>query len=64
MVGEWVGAAGGLGYVINQANARMQTDTVFAALLLLIVMVVLLRWAVDLVLDRLVHWVPRTETYI
>ncbi len=64
VVGEWVGAAGGLGYVINQANARMQTDTVFAALLLLIVMVVLLRWAVDLVLDRLVHWVPRTETYI
>ncbi len=64
VVGEWVGAAGGLGYVINQANARMQTDTVFAALLLLIVMVVLLRWTVDLVLDRVVHWVPRTETYI
>ena len=64
VVGEWVGAAGGLGYVINQANARMQTDTVFAALLLLIVMVVALRWAVDAVLDRLVHWAPRTETYI
>ncbi|MDD9908896.1 MAG: ABC transporter permease [Ahrensia sp.] len=64
VVGEWVGAAAGLGYVINQANARMQTDTVFAALLLLIIMVVLLRATVDTLLDRLVHWAPRTETYL
>lgn len=62
IVGEWVGASGGLGYVINQANARMQTDTVFAALFVLIIMVVLLRWLVDAILDRLIHWAPRTET--
>lgn len=64
VVGEWVGASGGLGYVINQANARMQTDTVFAGLLLLIIMVVALRFAVDWALDRLVHWAPRTEIRI
>ena len=61
IVGEWVGAAGGLGYVINQANARMQTDTVFAGLVLLIVMVVTLRALVDFALDRLVHWAPKTQ---
>lgn len=63
IVGEWVGAAGGLGYIINQANARMQTDVVFAALLLLVAMVLLLRFIVDAVLDRLVHWVPRSTAF-
>ncbi len=62
VVGEWVGASGGLGYVINQANARMQTDTVFAGLVLLIVMVLVLRAAIDLLLDKLVFWAPRTPT--
>ncbi|MEM8750586.1 MAG: ABC transporter permease [Pseudomonadota bacterium] len=62
IVGEWVGASGGLGYVINQANARMQTDTVFAGLVILVVMVVLLRSLVDFALDRLVHWAPRTSS--
>lgn len=62
IVGEWVGASGGLGYVINQANARMQTDIVFAALLVLVILVIVLRTIVELLLDRLVHWTPRTET--
>lgn len=61
IVGEWVGASAGLGYVINQANARMQTDTVFAGLVVLVIMVVTLRYLVDAALDRLVHWAPRTS---
>ena len=61
IVGEWVGASGGLGYVINQANARMQTDMTFAGLVVLFALVIALRWAVDAVLDRLVHWTPRTD---
>ncbi len=64
VVGEWVGASAGLGYVINQANARMQTDVVFAGLFLLMVMVVLLRLAIDLVLDRLIHWAPKTSPHL
>ena len=60
IVGEWVGASGGLGYVINQANARMQTDIVFAGLVLLVIMVLALRMIIDLILDRLVHWAPQT----
>lgn len=63
VVGEWVGASGGLGYVINQANARMQTDTVFAGLFLLVIMVVTLRFLIDVALDRLVHWAPKTQPH-
>ncbi len=61
VVGEWVGASGGLGYVINQANARMQTDTVFAGLVLLVLMVVALRFIIDITLDKLIFWAPRTN---
>jgi hypothetical protein len=31
IIGEWVGSAEGLGYVMLNANARMQTDVCFAA---------------------------------
>ena len=35
VIGEWVGASAGLGYLMLHANARMQTDLMFAALLVL-----------------------------
>ena len=61
VVGEWVGAAGGLGFVMTQANARLQTDMTFAALLVLVVLVLVLRAAVNIALDRLVFWSPKTD---
>ena len=36
VVGEWVGASAGLGYLMLHANGRMQTDVMFAALFVLI----------------------------
>lgn len=60
VVGEWVGASAGLGFVMLQANARMQTDMVFAALLMLGGMAVLIRAAVDAATRRLVHWIDET----
>ena len=60
VVGEWVGASKGLGFVMVQANARMQTDVVFAALLLLVVMAIALRFAVEALTRRLVPWNPET----
>lgn len=60
VVGEWVGAAAGLGFVMVQANARMQTDTLFAALLLLVLMTLALWFLVDRLLARTLHWVPET----
>ena len=56
VVGEWVGASSGLGFLMVQANARMQTATVFAAMVLLAVLSVLLRHLVDLAAPRLVPW--------
>ena len=35
VIGEWVGSSAGLGFIMVQANARMQTDTVFAAMTVL-----------------------------
>lgn len=60
VVGEWVGAASGLGFLMLQANARMQTDVVFAALLLLVAGALALWFAVDAILTRLLHWAPET----
>ena len=42
VIGEWVGASGGLGYLMLLANGRAKTDLMFAALLTLGVMSVLL----------------------
>lgn len=56
IIGEWVGSAEGLGYLMLNANARMQTDQLFAALFILILMTVLLWVAVDSLLRRLINW--------
>jgi putative hydroxymethylpyrimidine transport system permease protein len=56
IVGEWAGASAGLGYVMLQANARSQTDMVFACLVILAAMAWLLRAAVAWAVDRLIFW--------
>ena len=60
VVGEWVGASAGLGYLMLHANGRMQTDLMFAALLTLAVFAVLLYFAVDAVLRRALPWQAET----
>lgn len=52
VVGEWAGAAGGLGFVMLQANARTQTDVVFASLILLAFGAYLLRAVVVILTNR------------
>ena len=59
IVGEWAGASGGLGYVMLQANARVQTDIVFACIIVLAASAFLLRFAVAAACDRLVFWQAR-----
>ena len=49
VIGEWVGASEGLGYLMMQSNARLETATSFAALLLLMSLALLLSAAVALV---------------
>jgi putative hydroxymethylpyrimidine transport system permease protein len=60
LIGEWVGASSGLGYAMLQANARAQTDVMFAALLLLAAMSVGLRAIVDLATRNLTPWAPES----
>ena len=56
VVGEWVGSSGGLGYLMLQANARMQVDVMFAALAILAVIAVTLYFGVDRVARRVIPW--------
>ncbi|MDX1711524.1 MAG: ABC transporter permease [Rhodovibrionaceae bacterium] len=56
VVGEWVGAARGLGFLMLQANARLQTDLMFAALFVLAIFAVALYFTLDGVLRRAVPW--------
>lgn len=58
VVGEWVGASAGLGFVMMHANGRMQIDLMFAALLTLGVIALALYTAVDRALRRLLPWQP------
>lgn len=57
IIGEWVGASRGLGYLMLMANGRAQTDLMFAALIVLAVMTLALHravgWACDQMLARL-----------
>lgn len=56
IVGEWVGSSKGLGYLMLNANARLQIDMMFAALLVIITMSLILYWCVDLSLKKIVWW--------
>jgi putative hydroxymethylpyrimidine transport system permease protein len=56
VIGEWVGASGGLGFLMIQANARLQTDLVFAALAILAALSLALRAFVDGIAPRLAPW--------
>jgi putative hydroxymethylpyrimidine transport system permease protein len=58
VVGEWVGASAGLGYVMLQANGRSQTDMMFAALTILATMAMLLWFATDRLLRAMLPWQP------
>ena len=60
VVGEWVGSSSGLGLIMLHANARMQTDTVFAGLTILVVFSLALWGAVGVLTRRLVFWAPDT----
>ncbi|WP_342071853.1 ABC transporter permease [Yoonia algicola] len=53
VIGEWVGASKGLGYLMLLANGRAKTDLMFASLFTLAIMTLLLYFAVGKASDRL-----------
>ncbi len=56
IVGEWVGSSSGLGYLMLQANARMQVDVMFACLFVLAVMALLVYFSMDYILRKSIPW--------
>jgi putative hydroxymethylpyrimidine transport system permease protein len=47
IIGEWVGASQGLGYLMLLANGRAKTDLMFAALVTLAILTLVLHATVD-----------------
>jgi putative hydroxymethylpyrimidine transport system permease protein len=56
VIGEWVGAREGLGYLMIHANAQLQVDLVFAAIFCLSVMGVALYALIGLLERHVVRW--------
>lgn len=56
IVGEWVGSRQGLGYLMLNANARLQIDQMFAALMIIILLSLTLYFSVDWTLRKIVWW--------
>ena len=56
IIGEWVGSSRGLGYLMVNANARMQIDLMFAALMVIMLLGLGLYFGVDRILRRVVWW--------
>ncbi len=55
VIGEWVGASQGLGYLMLLANGRAKIDLMFAALLVLAVLTLMLHYVVGRFCDWLVE---------
>jgi putative hydroxymethylpyrimidine transport system permease protein len=56
VIGEWVGAQQGLGYLMIQANARLNVDMVFAAILWLSLMGLAMWTLVGYLERRIITW--------
>jgi len=56
VIGEWVGAQRGLGYLMIQANARLQVSLVFAAILWLSVMGLAMWVFVGFLERKVIYW--------
>jgi len=56
VIGEWVGAQQGLGYLMIQANARLNVDLVFAAILWLSIMGLSLWILVGFLERKVINW--------
>lgn len=55
IIGEWVGASKGLGYLMLLANGRAKTDLMFAALIVLAVFTIVLHATVSKLAEKLLE---------
>jgi NitT/TauT family transport system permease protein len=59
VVGEYLGSARGVGYLILQAEGTFDINTVMAGILVLTAFALVLDWAVGRIEQRLMKWQPR-----
>ncbi|NYT86339.1 ABC transporter permease [Pollutimonas harenae] len=59
VVGEYLGSASGVGYLILQAEGTLDVNTVFAGIVVLTVFALLLDGLVTVVEERLLSWKPK-----
>jgi NitT/TauT family transport system permease protein len=58
VVGEYLGSAAGLGYLIHEAEGTFDVTGVFAGMVVLSIFVIAIDWLVTLVENRLLAWRP------
>jgi NitT/TauT family transport system permease protein len=61
VVGEYLGSAQGVGYLILQAEGTFDINTVFAGIVVLTAFALVLDGVVGAVEGRLMTWQPRTS---
>jgi sulfonate transport system permease protein len=59
VVGEYLGSAAGLGYLIQEAEGVFDVAGVFAGMIVLAIVVLVIDWLVTLIENRLLAWRPR-----
>jgi NitT/TauT family transport system permease protein len=60
VVGEYLGSASGVGYLIHQAEMVFDINTVMAGILVLTMFALVLDWTVGVAEKRLMKWQPRS----
>ncbi|PRD43255.1 ABC transporter permease [Phyllobacterium phragmitis] len=61
VIGEWVGASKGLGYLMLLANGRSKVDLMFAALFVLAAFTVILHAVISIAARRMADWSKETD---
>lgn len=62
IIGEWVGSSGGLGYIMLNANARLQTPICFAAIFILSLIAMSLWCITNILLKYIIYWNTKLES--
>jgi NitT/TauT family transport system permease protein len=56
VIGEWVGASEGLGYLLILANANLDTSLLFAVLVMLMILGIVMYYSIEVIEQWLIPW--------
>ena len=56
IIGEWVGASKGMGYILLEANGRMKPDVMFAGIFIVCIFTIVLYKIADTLISRYIPW--------